>query len=112
MQQINSVILEGTIKEDIVYCRDGYFPTIKFTVKNEWSEICPGDSNLTAYRCDDIPIVMKVERGHEDFVLSHVTEGREVRIVGKLHVEHQEGKVYLFAEHVEYKPMFQADKED
>ena len=102
MNNINSLILEGTVSDTKVN-----EDTVNFTVdvsrfyKNSLGENCEEVSTFDVvfpYRDYNKPLVYKI------------TKGRKVRIVGRLHlnkwsVEGKENsKVDVLAEHIEFKP--------
>ena len=98
MNNLNSVLLEGNLEADPVlsYAETGKAVcTFRLTVKRSWKE-------------ED---EMKTEESHffietgtrlAEVCAEHLKKGRGVRVVGRL--KEEEGKTWILAEHVEFKP--------
>lgn len=99
MNQINSLILEGNLTSDAGYVNDKLLFTI--SVSRYYKDTNGEAGEVKSYFDIEVTGVL-AEKLH-----NKLKEGRGVRVVGQLRSKDVEGnrKVYVFAEHIELKPV-------
>lgn len=115
MNQLNSLILEGNLVRDaeMIEPAEG-FKICKFTIAvNRWYRN-KSDQGVDEVSYFDVEVYGKAAEA----CLKKSTKGRSVRVVGRLKQaqwKDDEGKfssrVYVIAEHVEYKPVLQKQED-
>lgn len=116
MNQLNSLILEGNVVRDaeLIEPAEG-FKICKFSIGvNRWYKN-KADEGVDEVSYFDIEVYGKAAEN----CLKKCTKGRSIRVVGRLKQaqwKDEEGKymsrVYVIAEHVEFKPVFQKQEEE
>ena len=102
MNQINSLILEGTVTKSAVY--EDKKASFSISVSRYYKDTNGEVGKTESYFDVEVGGVL-AEKFHEK-----VKEGREVRIVGQLRsrTAENETKVYVYAEHIELRPFKEA----
>ena len=97
MNQLNSIILEGTVAKDAVY--EDKRASFSISVSRYYTDT-NGERGETKSYFDIEADGVLAEKLHDS-----LKEGRGVRIVGQLRSNGAEGnrKVYIYAEHIELK---------
>lgn len=110
MNELNSLIVEGTVKTDLNYTSDSAWLELEVTrqykkadgTMKEESSVFP----VEFYGNNLVEVLNKV----------HVGSGRGIRVVGRLKQKKwtdetgkTESKIVIIAEHVEFKPIKKAD---
>ena len=99
MNMLNSVILEGTIREDIQLGETNGVKTASFKIGVDRTELKPdGTKGKVTSSFEVVAYGMLAET-----VNKHGVKGRGIRIVGRLKQENS--RVFVIAEHVEFKPL-------
>ena len=111
MNQLNSLILEGKLVRDAVLVEpvEG-FKVCKFSLAvNRWYKN-RNNEGVEEVSFFDVEVYGKTA----EFCQKKGTKGRDVRVVGRLKQDTWKdengktlSKVYVIAEHIEYKPVFQ-----
>ena len=98
MNQLNSLILEGTVTKSAVY--EDKKASFSISVSRYYKDT-NGESGETKSYFD-----VEVNGVLAEKLFNKLKEGREVRIVGQLRSKTVDDiyKVYVYAEHIEFKP--------
>lgn len=115
MNQLNSLIIEGNIVRDAVLSEPVKdFKVCKFSIAvNRWHKNAAGEgeSEVSYF---DVETFGKMA----DFCAKQGGKGRGIRVVGRLkqdrwtdNTDKQKSRVYVVAEHVEFKPKLNLDSD-
>lgn len=101
MNHLNSILLEGNLEnEPKLTAIDGLAPICSFNLASErYSRTDEEFEKHTSV------ISVRVNGRLAECCSSQLTQGRGVRVVGRIKQEDEIG-VYIIAEHVEFKPVF------
>ena len=99
MNMLNSIILDGTIQEDILLGEANGIKTASFKIGVDRTELRPDGTKGKVTSSFEVVTYGTLA----EVTNKHGVKGRGIRIVGRLKQENS--RVFVIAEHIEYKPL-------
>ena len=99
MNMLNSIILEGTIQEDILFKETDGVKTASFKIGVDRTELRPDGTKGKVTSSFEVVTYGTMAESTNKFGV----KGRGVHVIGRL--KQEDSRVFVVGEHIEYKPL-------